>query len=118
MKNLPPPLPTFRLLSLLGILGLWGSMALNGSLRELFATSSRGTFPSGALLHRTLTGIPSVDFWAGFIIAFFSSLIYHDDLPDLAPYVHAWNLITVLAVVNHMALVEDRRSGKTGPLRG
>ncbi|KAK4182962.1 polyketide synthase [Podospora australis] len=109
--KLPPPLLAFPLLSFLGLLTLWGSMALNGTLIEMFRSSHRGTLPSGApLLTQSLTGIFPVDFLIGLLLAFFTSLVYQPDLPDLGPYLHCWNLMGVLVVVNHMTLVEDRRS--------
>jgi hypothetical protein len=113
----PSPYYAFRVLACTGVFSIWGFMMLNGSFMEMMATNLRGTFPTGTELKRDWTGIGPIDFMAGVLVVFFTSVVNKGDMPDLGAYLISVDLISALMVLNVMTLVEDRRNRKTGPLR-
>ncbi|KAI1141247.1 hypothetical protein F5Y05DRAFT_255595 [Hypoxylon sp. FL0543] len=113
------PVYVFSALSLLGFVGQWIVMIINGALVAMLLAAWKGSAPNGTPVKPAWTGIWPIDFALGVLAVFFGGLLDVDaaDLFSHPPYLLLVDLILSLAVCGMMTLVEDRRNRRAGPLR-
>jgi hypothetical protein len=104
----------FLALSALGFLTLWALMTGNGTLLALIISAWTGTFPDGAKLKSSYTGLVIIDFPLSILVAFFYGL---QSLEEVAPFLMLLDLVAALSVINLMTVVESRRSPPASWLR-
>ena len=104
----------FAVLSAAGFYLLWGLMLQNGTARAMGAVKETRTFPDGAPLRTTFTGLPALD------SRLLSAVVFYDGLLNRADPVHGLLLVDLHAAMQATALcmlVESRRGGGKSPLR-
>lgn len=104
-------------LAIVGFLLQWGTMLIQGSLVQYIIVSWRGYFPSGTPVKNVWTGIFPLDHPLVILVTFFQSLLNLAENPHLEGYLLLVDLLFALSVPSLLAVAEDRRNRKTGPLR-
>lgn len=96
----------FLAFSVIGLFALWGIMLTNGTLTALIETVRTGFYPFGWPLHRTYTGIASVDGLIAFLVAFSYTRVTAAEGP---PILMLLEVGATLLVINLFILTESRR---------